>query len=61
MITEKEEELFAAKLKRFEKTLDKIVAESRKNFKLSDGPPKSAEIEYLQSVGRSLALSDEEE
>lgn len=61
MITEKEEELFAAKLRRFEKTLDKIVAESRRNFKLSEGPTKSADIEYLQSIGRSLAPSDDEE
>ncbi|MDB4004426.1 hypothetical protein N9513_08165 [Gammaproteobacteria bacterium] len=61
MITEKEEELFAAKLRRFEKTLDKIVAESRENFKLSEGPAKSAEIDYLQSIVRSLEPSDEEE
>jgi hypothetical protein len=61
MITEKEEELFAAKLRRFEKTLDKIVAESRENFKLSEGPAKSAEIDYLQSIGRTLEPSDEEE
>ena len=61
MITKKEEELFAAKLRRFEKTLDKIVAESRENFKLSEGPAKSAEIDYLQSIGRTLEPSDEEE
>jgi hypothetical protein len=61
MITEKEEELFAAKLRRFEKTLDNIVAESRRNFKLSEGPTKSADIDCLQSIGRSLASSDEEE
>ena len=61
MSTEKEEELFAAKLRRFEKTLDKIVAESRENFKLSEGPAKSAEIDYLQSIGRTLEPSDEEE
>ncbi|MDA9784708.1 hypothetical protein N9B96_02790 [Gammaproteobacteria bacterium] len=61
MITEKEEELFAAKLRRFEKTLGKIVAESRENFKLSEGPAKSAEIDHIKSIGRSLASSDEEE
>ena len=61
MITEKEDELFDAKLRRFEKTLDKIVTESRKNFKLSEGPPNTPQIEYLQSIGRSLAPSVEEE
>jgi hypothetical protein len=61
VITKKEEELYAAKLRRFEKTLDKIVAESRENFELPDGPSNSTQIQYLKSIGRSLAPSDEEE
>lgn len=47
MITPEEKELFAAKLKRFNRTLDKIVMETREKWVLPDSPPPSKDIDRI--------------
>ena len=51
-ITEKEKELYEAKIRRFYRTLDKIVEESRKNFVLPDAPNSNHIVNELRDVGR---------
>jgi hypothetical protein len=46
--------LLMIELRRFEKTLAKIVSENRENSKLLEGPLNSVQIEYLQFIGRSF-------
>ena len=52
MITEKEKELYEAKIRRFYRTLDKIVEETRKNFVLPDAPNSNHIVNKLRDVGR---------
>lgn len=54
MITKKEKELYEAKIRRFYRTLDKIVEESRRNFVLPTFPTSDRETDALRSVGQEI-------
>lgn len=54
MITEKEKELYEAKIRRFYRTLDKIVKEHRKNFVLPTDPSNSRELDALREISREV-------
>ena len=54
MITEKEKELYEAKIRRFYRTLDKIVKEHRKNFVLPTTPSNEQAIDAMRSVGQEV-------
>lgn len=54
MITDKEKELYEAKIRRFYRTLDKIVVDHRKNFVLPTAPIGNRKIEALRDVGQEI-------